>query len=108
MNIPNENYLGSIIHLYNGLNFKVKFSLSTEEYQYLRKKYNVQKIVPRNQRICWKCDKSTVSKNIKSTNLCDDCYKNSANQYYYNYHRLISIDSVPMIYKVYTGKIYDK
>lgn len=81
MFIPNEKELAKIIHLYNGLNFKSKFNLSTEEYKYLRKKYGIARVKPRHERLCWKCDKNHPSAVVKNTNLCTGCYYQSAWKY---------------------------
>jgi hypothetical protein len=81
LNIPNEIALSKKLKFYNGLNFKNKFNLTSEEYQYLRTKYGVSKINPRKQRLCWKCDESPPSDKIKNTNLCTSCYKKSAIHY---------------------------
>ena len=98
MNIPNEEFLGSIIKYYNGLNFKNKFNLSSEEYKYLRKKYKVYRLVPRNERLCWVCDKPGLSKKYLSSTMCDKCYDAKVNKYYKKYyHRIITPQRVPLI-----------
>lgn len=94
MNIPNEEYLGKIIKFYNGLNFKSKFNLSTEQYQYLRKKYKIRKLVPRIARICWKCDHNFVSQTIVNTNMCSFCFNENVKSYYTNF---IAIQKEPKV-----------
>lgn len=89
---------------YNGLNFKNKFNLSAEEYRYLRKKYKVHRLVPRNQRRCWVCDKPGLSKIHLNTNMCEKCYSAKVNKYYKKYyHRIITPERVPLILNIRNG-----
>lgn len=105
MKIANEKKLSKIIHLYSGLNFKTKFNLTTEQYKYLRKKYKVSKLASRSERICWKCDNNFVSCSILNTNLCSDCYKQSA----YSYKKFYKIpdSSLSIINKICMKRLYE-
>jgi hypothetical protein len=99
LNIPNEEHLGKIIKFYNGLNFKSKFNLSTEEYRYLRKKYKVSRLVPRIARICWKCDRNFVSQKVCNTNMCTFCFNENAKSYYTNFIAMQKVPKVGVVIK---------
>jgi hypothetical protein len=108
LNIPNEEHLGKIIKFYNGLNFKSKFNLSTEQYRYLRKKYKVNKVVPRVARICWKCDRNLVSQLILNTNMCTSCYNEHVKSYYYNFIAIQKAPKVGVVIKALKDISYDQ
>jgi ribosomal protein L37AE/L43A len=90
------------------LNFKSKFNLSTEQYRYLRKKYKVNKVVPRVARICWKCDRNLVSQLILNTNMCTSCYNEHVKSYYYNFIAIQKAPKVGVVIKALKDISYDQ